>query len=314
MSFNHETVLLHETIDELNVKPDGIYVDGTLGGAGHARCLLSLLNDHGHLYAFDQDIMAIEAAQETLADEIARGKVTFIHDNFRNVRQALAQYSVNEVDGIYYDLGVSSPQLDIAERGFSYWQEAPLDMRMNQSQPLSAYEVINEWSYNDLVRIIFRYGEERFAKRIARSIEQRRANASIETTTELAELIKEAIPAAARRTGGHPARRTFQAIRIAVNDELGAIEESLEQALTLLKKGGRISVIAFHSLEDRLVKQLFRQMTALPELPPNLPIIPSELEPDYALVNRKAIVASDEEIDSNKRSRSALLRVIERVK
>lgn len=314
MSFNHETVLLHETIDELNVKPDGIYVDGTLGGAGHAKYLLSLLNDHGHLYAFDQDIMAIEAAQETLADEIARGKVTFIHDNFRNVRQALAQYSVNEVDGIYYDLGVSSPQLDIAERGFSYWQEAPLDMRMNQSQPLSAYEVINEWSYNDLVRIIFRYGEERFAKRIARSIEQRRENASIETTTELAELIKEAIPAAARRTGGHPARRTFQAIRIAVNDELGAIEESLEQALTLLKKGGRISVIAFHSLEDRLVKQLFRQMTALPELPPNLPIIPSELEPDYALVNRKAIVASDEEIDSNKRSRSALLRVIERVK
>lgn len=312
MQFEHETVLLHETIDGLEVKPDGVYVDCTLGGAGHAEYLLSLLNEHGHLYAFDQDQTAIEHAKVRLADAVSQGKVTFIHSNFRDIRKKLAELNVREVDGIYYDLGVSSPQLDVAERGFSYHQEAKLDMRMNQAQALSAYDVVNSWSYDQLVKIIFRYGEEKFAKRIARSIEQKRATAPIVTTTELAEIIKEAIPAATRRTGGHPAKRTFQAIRIAVNDELGAIEESLEQALELLAVDGRISVISFHSLEDRLVKQMFKQVSTAPETPRHLPLLPEQTRAPFKLVTRKPILASEEELETNNRARSAKLRIIAR--
>lgn len=310
MEFKHETVLLHETIDGLDIKPDGVYVDCTLGGAGHAQYLLDQLGPQGHLYAFDQDMTAINNANLKLADYVEKGQVTFIHQNFRHLKQALEELGIDQVDGIYYDLGVSSPQLDVAERGFSYGQEARLDMRMNQEQALSAYEVVNDWPYEDLVHILYRYGEEKFAKRIARAIEERRAQRPIETTTELAEIVKTAIPAATRRTGGHPAKRSFQAIRIAVNDELGAVEDSLEQALTLLKPEGRISVITFHSLEDRLVKQLFKEVSQGPEVPRGLPVLPGQMQAPFALVNRKPIVASPEELEANNRSRSAKLRII----
>jgi len=310
MEFKHETVLLHETVDGLDIKPDGVYVDCTLGGAGHAQYLLDQLGSQGHLYAFDQDMTAINNAKLKLADYVEKGQVTFINQNFRHLKQALEELGIDQVDGIYYDLGVSSPQLDVAERGFSYGQEARLDMRMNQEQALSAYEVVNDWPYEDLVHILYRYGEEKFAKRIARAIEERRAQQPIETTTELAEIVKMAIPAATRRTGGHPAKRSFQAIRIAVNDELGAVEDSLEQALTLLKPEGRISVITFHSLEDRLVKQLFKEVSQGPEVPRGLPILPGQMQAPFALVNRKPIVASPEELEANNRSRSAKLRIL----
>jgi len=312
VQFEHETVLLRETIDGLEINPNGVYVDCTLGGAGHAQYILSQLSDKGKLYAFDQDINAINNAKEVLKEEYAQGKVVFIHSNFRNLKEELANLSIRYVDGIFYDLGVSSPQLDHTDRGFSYHQEAKLDMRMDQSQELSAYEVVNYWSYEQLVKIIFRYGEEKFAKRIVRSIEQTREKKPIEYTTELAEIVKLAIPAATRRTGGHPAKKTFQAIRIAVNDELGSIEESLEQALDLLKVGGRLSVISFHSLEDRLVKQMFKQVSTPPETPNNLPLLPEQMKPAYRLVNRKPILASNEELEHNNRSRSAKLRIIER--
>ena len=310
MEFKHETVLLHETVDGLDIKPDGVYVDCTLGGAGHAQYLLDQLGPQGHLYAFDQDMTAINNAKLKLADYVEKGQVTFIHQNFRHLKQALEELGVDQVDGIYYDLGVSSPQLDVAERGFSYGQEARLDMRMNQEQALSAYEVVNDWPYEDLVHILYRYGEEKFAKRISRAIEERRAQQPIETTTELAEIVKTAIPAATRRTGGHPAKRSFQAIRIAVNDELGAVEDSLEQALTLLKPEGRISVITFHSLEDRLVKQLFKEVSQGPEVPRGLPVLPCQMQSPFGLVNRKPIVASPEELEANNRSRSAKLRIL----
>ena len=294
----------------MDIKPDGVYVDCTLGGAGHAQYLLDQLGPQGHLYAFDQDMTAINNAKLKLADYVEKGQVTFIHQNFRHLKQALEDLGIGQVDGIYYDLGVSSPQLDVAERGFSYGQEARLDMRMNQEQALSAYEVVNDWPYEDLVHILYRYGEEKFAKRIARAIEERRAQRPIETTTELAEIVKMAIPAATRRTGGHPAKRSFQAIRIAVNDELGAVEDSLEQALTLLKPEGRISVITFHSLEDRLVKQLFKEVSQGPEVPRGLPVLPGQMQAPFALVNRKPIVASPEELEANNRSRSAKLRIL----
>lgn len=309
--FNHTTVLLAETVDGLAVRPDGIYVDCTLGGAGHSEYLIQQLSSEGHLYCFDQDTIAIDNAKEKLKDY--SGRVTFIHSNFRHLKEELAKLGVTEVDGILYDLGVSSPQLDTPERGFSYNHDAPLDMRMDQTSELSAYHVVNEWPYEKLVKIFFRYGEEKFSKQVAREIERARAEKPVETTFELVELIKRGIPAAARRTGGHPAKRIFQAIRIAVNDELGAAEDSLEQALTLLKPNGRLSVITFHSLEDRLVKTMFKEASSLPELPPNLPVIPQELQPDFKLVTRKPIVPSEEELAVNNRSRSAKLRIIEKL-
>mgnify|MGYP002727202767 FL=1 len=311
--FNHVTLLLNEAIDNLNVKPDGTYVDATLGGGGHSQLLASRLTT-GKLWSFDQDITAINYNKEHLATELAEGKVAFIQNNFRNLRDALAEVGVTEIDGIVYDLGVSSPQFDDGQRGFSYNYDAPLDMRMNQSQELTARTVVNEWDFHDLLRILSRYGEEKFAKQIARAIERQREIQPIETTFELVEVIKSAIPAAARRTGGHPAKRSFQAIRIAVNDELGVVEESLAQALDMLKVGGRISVITFHSLEDRLVKTMFKEKTAVPELPAGLPIIPDEMQPDYKLVTRKPILPSEEEMANNHRAHSAKLRVIERLR
>lgn len=309
--FNHTTVLLIETVDGLAIRPDGIYVDCTLGGAGHSEYLVKQLSDEGHLYCFDQDTTAIENAKQKLAPYINR--VTFVHSNFRYIKDELEKLDVTEVDGILYDLGVSSPQLDTPERGFSYQYDAPLDMRMDQTSALTAYHVINDWPYEKLVKIFFRYGEEKFSKQIAREIERARQNQPIETTFDLVELIKRGIPAAARRTGGHPAKRIFQAIRIAVNDELGAAEDSLEAAMTLLKPNGRISVITFHSLEDRLVKTMFKEAASLPELPPNLPIIPPEMQPKFKLITRKPILPSEEELAANNRSRSAKLRIIEKL-
>ncbi|MBC2389549.1 16S rRNA (cytosine(1402)-N(4))-methyltransferase RsmH [Listeria booriae] len=308
--FQHETVLLKETVDNLNIKPDGVYVDCTLGGAGHSAYLLSQLSESGHLFAFDQDSKALAHAKERLSEYA--GQVTFIKSNFRYIKEALLEVDVTEVDGILYDLGVSSPQLDERERGFSYHQDAPLDMRMDQDAPLTARDVVNDWPYEDLVRIFFRYGEEKFSKQVAREIERRREVAPIETTGELVDCIKAAIPAPARRKGGHPAKRVFQAIRIAVNDELGAVEDSLKDAMELLKPGGRISVITFHSLEDRITKQIFTEQAKGPELPPGLPIIPDEYKPKMKLVTRKPILPSEEELTENNRARSAKLRVVER--
>ncbi|PTJ27390.1 16S rRNA (cytosine(1402)-N(4))-methyltransferase [Staphylococcus simulans] len=310
--FHHVSVMLKETIDELNIKEDGVYVDCTLGGAGHALYLLSQLNDKGHLIAIDQDMTAIENAKEVLKDHLDR--VTFVHSNFREINQILDDLNIDKVDGIYYDLGVSSPQLDVPERGFSYHQDARLDMRMDQTQPLSAYEVVNDWPYESLVRIFYRYGEEKFSKQIARRIEKTREHEPIETTLQLVDVIKEGIPAKARRKGGHPAKRVFQAIRIAVNDELKAFEDSLEQAIERVKVHGRISVITFHSLEDRLCKQIFQEYEKGPEVPRGLPIIPEEYTPKLKRVNRKPITATDDDLAENNRARSAKLRVAEILK
>ncbi len=308
--FDHTTVLLHEAVDGLAIQPEGIYVDCTLGGAGHSKEIAKQLSGKGRLICFDQDMTAIEAAKETLHDYLDR--VTFIHSNFSRLKDELENIGIHSVDGILYDLGVSSPQLDVPERGFSYHHDAPLDMRMDTTAPLTAFEVVNEWSYQDLIRIFFRYGEEKFSKSIARKIEEARSEKPIATTAELAELIKAGIPAAARRTGGHPAKRVFQAIRIAVNDELGAAEKSLTDAIDLLNQAGRISVITFHSLEDRLCKTIFKEASTLPELPPNLPVIPEGLDVKLKLITRKPIVPSDAEIEANKRARSAKLRIAER--
>ncbi|KIS03093.1 16S rRNA (cytosine(1402)-N(4))-methyltransferase RsmH [Paucilactobacillus wasatchensis] len=312
--FNHITVLLNETVAGLNVKSNGIYVDATLGGGGHSEQILKRLTEHGHLYSFDQDQTAIDYNQSHLVHYLQNQQVTFVQRNFRELTVALAEQRVTRIDGIVYDLGVSSPQFDDAKRGFSYQSDAPLDMRMNQQQALDAQIVVNQWPYAKLVRILNRYGEEKFAKPIARAIEKRRNEAPIETTLELAEIVKNAIPAATRRHGGHPAKRSFQAIRIAVNDELGALEESLEQALTLLNVGGRISVITFQSLEDRLVKTLFREKTTLQDVPAGLPIIPAELKPDFKLITRKPILPSETELQNNRRAHSAKLRIIEKIK
>lgn len=312
--FQHTTVLLRETVDGLAIKPDGIYVDCTLGGAGHSEYLLSQLNADGHLYAFDQDQKAINNAKIRLTKYVEKKQVTFIKANFRDLKEELNYLGVTEVDGILYDLGVSSPQLDEAERGFSYHQDAPLDMRMDQDAPLSAYQVVNDYSYHELVKIFFRYGEEKFSKQIARLIERKREEKPIETTGELVDIIKEAIPAPARRKGGHPAKRVFQAVRIAVNDELGAIESSLEQAIDMLSVNGRVSVITFHSLEDRIVKTIFKEFSTPKDMPPGLPMVPEEFQPMLKLVNRKPIIPSEEELNENNRARSAKLRIAEKVK
>lgn len=308
--FKHVTVLLNEAVEELDIKPDGVYVDCTLGGGGHSGLILSKLNEEGRLISFDQDITAINFNKSKFIDEEKIGKITFVKSNFRNIKTELENLGITKVDGILYDLGVSSPQFDDGQRGFSYKHDATLDMRMDQSQTLTAKDIVNEWSYEQLVRIFYRYGEEKFAKSIARRIETKRKTQTIETTGQLVDLIKEAIPAKARRKGGHPAKKTFQAIRIAVNDELGALEESLEQALDLLNPKGRISVITFQSLEDRLVKVMFKQKTSLPDLPQGLPVIPDEYQVDYRLITRKPILPSEKEVRENNRAHSAKLRVI----
>lgn len=311
MTFEHVTVLLHEAIELLDIKPDGIYVDATLGGGGHTGEILKQLTT-GKLYSFDQDDTAIQYNMNRYADDIATGKLVLIHQNFRTLTSALAAQNVQNVDGIVYDLGVSSVQFDDGQRGFSYNYDAELDMRMDQRQTLTAKAIVNEWSFNELLRVLSRYGEDRFPKQIARKIEQHRENGPINTTFELVDIIKEAIPAPARRKGGHPAKRTFQALRIAVNDELGALEDSLTQALDLIDHNGRISVITFQSLEDRLVKQMFREKTSAPELPAGLPLLPGQFEAEYDALTRKPILPSAAEMSTNHRSESAKLRGIRR--
>lgn len=306
--FKHYSVLLEEAVEGLNIKEDGIYVDCTLGGAGHSLEILKKLKT-GKLYAFDQDNVALENAKIKLSEYA--DKVVFIKSNFENLKEKLAEQNVYEVDGVLYDLGVSSPQLDTPERGFSYNYDTRLDMRMDTDASISAYEIVNEYSYHDLVKIFYRYGEEKFSKQIARNIEKKRELAPIETTFQLVDIIKESIPAAKRRTGGHPAKRVFQAIRIAVNNELSVFESSLEQAIDIVKVGGRISVITFHSLEDRICKQIFNSYAKNKDIPKNLPVLPEESLSKLKLITRKPICPSEKELEENNRSRSAKLRIAE---
>lgn len=304
--YKHIPVLLNETIEGLNIKPDGIYVDCTMGGAGHSSVILSKLTT-GHLYAFDQDEMVIEKSKARL--EAISNNFTIINDNFVNIKSALEEVGVTKVDGILYDLGVSSFQLDIPERGFSYNHDAPLDMRMDQSKDFSAYDVVNSYSEQELKKVLYEYGEEKFAGLIVKKIIKSRP---IETTHQLVDVIKSSLPAAVLRKEKHPAKKTFQAIRIEVNKELIVFRKSLEDAFTILNKNGRIAVITFHSLEDRICKHMFKEKCTL-DLPPDLPVIPEGYTIDFELVNKKAIIATQEELALNNRSHSAKLRVIERI-
>ena len=308
--FKHISVLRDEAIKGLNVKSDGVYVDCTLGGGGHAEAIAAKLNDNGLLIAFDQDLEALQAAQKRLAAYAKQ--IRFVHANFNQLEVILAEHQLTHVDGVLFDLGVSSPQLDRGERGFSYQHNAKLDMRMNQEQTLDAYEIVNNWSYQDLVKIFFQYGEEKFSKQVARKMEEQRKKAPITTTYELVDIIKAAIPAPARRKGGHPAKRIFQALRIAVNDELGVFNDALHQAARVLGINGRLAVITFHSLEDRLCKQAFKKWSSNKETPRNLPIIPEQAKAPFRLITRKPIVATAEELAQNRRSRSAKLRIVEK--
>ena len=309
--FNHVTVLLNEAVEGLNVKSDGIYVDCTLGGAGHSSLILKQLTT-GHLYCFDQDENAIQAARQRL--EAIGDQFTIIQSNFKNIKAELNQRGVDHVDGILFDLGVSSPQFDNAERGFSYNYDARLDMRMDQSSSLDAHEIVNHYSYEQLVEILYKYADEKFAKQIARRIEKEREIQPIDTTFQLVEIVKSAIPAYARRKGGHPAKRTFQALRIAVNDELNVFDIALKDALDLLNINGRIAVITYHSLEDKICKYTFNDVSKLKDVPKGLPVIPEEMQPKFKLINKKPIIATEEELNENHRSHSAKLRVIERVR
>ncbi len=303
----HKTVLLDEAVDMLNIKPDGIYVDATTGGGGHSSLILSKLTT-GHLYCFDQDEYAFTRTKERL-DAIGTN-YTFVHSNFVNLKSELNKLGVDHIDGIIYDLGVSSFQFDIQERGFSYRLDAPLDMRMNQQQPLSAYNIVNEYPYEELVKILFRYGEDPFSKQIARSIERNREIKPIETTFELVEVIKQALPSKILRQKGHPAKQTFQALRIAVNDELRVFETSINDALDMMNKGGRATVITFHSLEDRICKNVFKERSTI-DIPKGVPMIINTDAP-FTLVTRKPILPSERELEENNRAHSAKMRVIEK--
>ncbi len=309
-NFSHYSVLLRESVDGLNIKPDGIYMDCTLGGGGHSKEIAAKLTDGGRLIAIDQDMAAINASKKRLAPYSDR--IDFVHDNFRNVSDILLRLGVEGIDGAIIDLGVSSYQLDTPERGFSYMHDAPLDMRMNPENQLSAYEVVNEYSEERLKRIIYEYSEERFAPRIAAKICAARENAPIETTYRLVDIIKSAIPAKAREDGPHPAKRTFQAIRIEVNSELDIIEPTVNSLIGVLGKGGRLSVITFHSLEDRIVKQTFKEAARGCTCPPGFPVCVCGGKPKIKVITSKPILPSEEELLENPRSRSAKLRICER--
>lgn len=311
MTFSHTSVLLYETVDSLNIRPDGIYVDGTLGGGGHASLVLSRLGGGGRLIGLDQDADAIAAATERLKPYGDR--VTVIRTNYENIKEALASLGIAKVDGIYLDLGVSSYQLDTAERGFTYREDdAPLDMRMDQRRSETAKDIVNGYSEMELYRIIRDYGEDRFAKNIAKHIVKARQEKEIETAGELTEIIRAAIPAKIRATGGHPAKRTFQAIRIELNRELQVLENSIDTMIELLNPGGRLSVITFHSLEDRIVKNRFRINENPCTCPPEFPVCMCGKKSRGRVVTRKPILPSDEELSANKRSKSAKLRVFEK--
>jgi 16S rRNA (cytosine1402-N4)-methyltransferase len=309
--FIHETVLLQETVKALHIKPEGVYVDCTLGGAGHSRAIAERLGPEGTLIGLDQDRTALDHAAERLAG--ARCRIHLVKSNFRRVGEVVRELGYTQVDGILFDLGVSSPQLDIGERGFSYHRDAPLDMRMDREQHLTAFQVVNEWPEEEIARILHEYGEEKFARRIAREIVHKRRTKAIGTTLELAEIIKEAIPAPARRTGPHPARRSFQAIRIAVNDELNAFRDALDQIPDLLASTGRVAVITFHSLEDRICKQFFQEHAKGCICPPHFPVCTCNRQPRFRIVTRKPILPSDKETERNQRARSAKLRVAEKL-
>lgn len=310
MHFSHEPVLLQETIQALNLKAGETYVDCTLGGAGHSLGMLAQ-EPTIKLIGIDQDAAALERAKYRLTAYIPQ--VTLVRDNFRNLRAILQGMNITEVAGILMDIGVSSPQLDDGERGFSYHQDARLDMRMDQSSTLDAWSIVNTYSQKELAEIVSKYGEERWAARIAQFIVAEREEHSVDTTGDLVTVIKKAIPAGARAGGPHPARRTFQALRIAVNDELGALQGALEQAVEVLKPGGRLAVISFHSLEDRIVKEYFQELLGRCTCPPDLPICICQREPVARLVNRKPIEASPREVESNARARSAKLRIVEKL-
>lgn len=308
--FHHVSVLLDECIQGLNIRPDGIYVDGTLGGAGHSSEIVKRLTT-GRLIGIDRDPVALKAAGERLAPYADR--VTLVHSNFCEIAHVLEDLGIEKVDGILLDLGVSSPQLDDGARGFSYMADAPLDMRMDSGDSLSAYTVVNTWSYEELRRILYTYGEERYAPQIASMICRRREEAPIQTTLELVDIIRSAMPPAALREKQHPAKRSFQAIRIAVNDELGAVEKVMADAVPCLNSGGRLAVITFHSLEDRIVKTAMAEAAKGCTCPPSFPVCVCGKKPKVKLVSRKPVTASGEELDRNPRARSAKLRICEKI-
>ena len=309
-AYGHKPVLLDECLEALAIKPDGIYLDGTLGRAGHSLEIVKRLTT-GRLIGIDRDETAIAAAQERLADYADR--VTLVHSNFDRVREILDELGIDGADGMLFDLGVSSPQLDDAGRGFSYRHDAPLDMRMDRTAALCAREVVNEWSYEELRRILFAYGEERYAPLIAKHIVQKREEAPIETTLQLAQIIKAAMPPSALREKQHPAKRSFQAIRIAVNGELDALPPMLEAAADKLHTGGRLAVISFHSLEDRVIKQTMQALATGCTCPPNFPVCVCGKKPKMKLISRKPIVSGEAELAYNPRARSAKLRVAEKL-
>ena len=308
--FHHVSVLLEECIEGLNIKPDGIYVDGTLGGAGHSSRIAALLTTGRHI-GIDRDPIALKAAGERLKPY--EDRVTLVHSNFCEIKSVLDTLNIEGVDGILLDLGVSSPQLDDGERGFSYMVDAPLDMRMNNEDALSADTVVNTWSYEELKRILYDYGEERYAPRIASAICSRREQKPIRTTLELVEIIRSAMPAVALREKQHPAKRSFQAIRIAVNDELNSVAKVMEDAIPKLNKGGRLAVITFHSLEDRIVKSAMANAAKGCTCPPNFPVCVCGKKPQVKLITRKPIVSGEEELERNPRARSAKLRICEKL-
>ena len=310
MEYTHKPVLLDACIQALNIRPDGIYVDGTLGRAGHSREIAGRLTT-GRLICIDRDQAAIDAAQDRLAPWLDR--VTLIHSNFSELKEVLSRCGVSGADGMLFDLGVSSPQLDDASRGFSYMQDAPLDMRMDTSAPLSAADIVNTWSQEELRRILFEYGEERYAPAIARAIVRARETAPVKTTLELVEIIKSAMPPAALREKQHPAKRSFQALRIAVNGELEELTAMLRGAASRLAPGGRLAVITFHSLEDRIVKKTMQELATGCTCPPNFPVCVCGKKPTVRLVNRKPIVCGPAELTYNPRARSAKLRVAEKL-
>jgi len=304
----HVTVLKEEAVEALNIKENGIYVDMTLGGGGHSSLILSKLKD-GHLYSFDQDDYAISRAKEVL--DAVSNNYTIIKSNFKNIKSELNKLGVEHIDGVLYDLGVSSFQFDDAKRGFSYRLDAPLDMRMDQGQELSAKVIVNEWPTSKLIEIFYKYGEEKFSKQIAFAIEKYRKQKSIETTFELVDIIKSALPSKVLRQKGHPAKQVFQALRVAVNDELQVFEKSLIDALSMLNKGGRAVVITFQSLEDRIAKHIFKEKSSL-NIPAGLPMATSNMKAEFNLVTRQAVLPSDDEVERNNRSHSAKMRVLEK--
>ena len=311
MEFAHIPVMLNECLEGLNIKADGTYVDGTVGGAGHSIEIVKRLSENGRLICVDKDEDALKAAGERLAPY--KDRVTFIHDDYKNLVNELDSIGVGKVDGILLDLGVSSYQLDNAERGFSYMKDAPLDMRMDRSQRISAHEVVNGYTESELARILFDYGEEKLARQLARNIVRARSEKPIETTLELAKIVEDTYPAKTRWKFGHPAKRTFQAIRIEVNDELSSLGEAVIAMARRLEKGGRMAVITFHSLEDRIVKSAFKELSLACTCPPDFPVCVCGKVQEVELVNKKPITASEEELENNSRSQSAKLRVIEKL-